>query len=308
MKFSILIPAYKSKFLSEAIDSILSQTYKDFEIIIVDDNSPENLFEIVSRYNDKRIHYFKNKSNCGAINVVDNWNICLGYATGDYVLCMGDDDMLLSNCLQSYYDLINDYPDLGVYHARTLIIDENSEIVDIQEPRPVYENVYSMLYNRLNGRRQFIGDFLFNTRRLRANGGFYKLPLAWGSDDISVYIAAKKNGIANMQECGFLYRVNSLTISNGGYIHEKLVCLNLEEAWYKNLLDSFSPINVEEEVYYNKLCKNSNLLKKKRVFLLKEYCTSNGFLSSLLLLKHKEKYKIGFKEYAYAILLSVMKK
>ena len=53
--FSITIPAYKSKYLKEAIDSCLLQSYTNFELIIVDDASPENLHEIVSQYHDKRI-------------------------------------------------------------------------------------------------------------------------------------------------------------------------------------------------------------------------------------------------------------
>ena len=87
-KFSVVVPAYKANFLKECIDSVLAQTYVDFEIIIVNDASPEDLDSIVSLYKDTRIRYYKNKTNCGAINVVDNWNKCLEYATGDYIICM----------------------------------------------------------------------------------------------------------------------------------------------------------------------------------------------------------------------------
>ena len=95
--FSITIPAYKDKFLKEAIESVLSQTYENFEVIIVNDASPHNLDAIVNEFNDKRIRYFKNKNNCGARDVVDNWNICLNHASGDYVICMGDEDKLTPN-------------------------------------------------------------------------------------------------------------------------------------------------------------------------------------------------------------------
>ena len=106
MKFSVTIPAYKAKFLKEAIESVLSQTYEKFELIIVDDNSPENLKAIVDEFSDSRIRYYRNPQNCGAVNVVDNWNICLSYCTGEYVICMGDDDRLLPNCLYEYLKLI----------------------------------------------------------------------------------------------------------------------------------------------------------------------------------------------------------
>lgn len=55
MKFTIAIPAYKRTFLKECIDSILAQTYKDFELIIINDASPEDLDSVVECYKDSRI-------------------------------------------------------------------------------------------------------------------------------------------------------------------------------------------------------------------------------------------------------------
>ena len=63
--FSILIPAYKSSYLRKCLDSVLSQTYKNYEIIIVDDDSPEDLKSIVDEYPTSQIKYFRNEKNCG---------------------------------------------------------------------------------------------------------------------------------------------------------------------------------------------------------------------------------------------------
>lgn len=57
MKFSITIPAYKQKYLYEAIESCLVQSYKDFELIVVDDASPEDLKSIVDMFSDPRLRY-----------------------------------------------------------------------------------------------------------------------------------------------------------------------------------------------------------------------------------------------------------
>ena len=153
MKFSILIPAYKSNFLYECIESVLVQTYIKFELIIVDDDSPNNIYEIVTMFNDSRIKYYRNHKNCGALNVVDNWNKCLSYATGDYVICMGDDDILCENCLEEYKKLIDKYPSLNVFHGRTEIINEKSEFVRLTEARPEYESVYSLIWHRWRNRK-----------------------------------------------------------------------------------------------------------------------------------------------------------
>ena len=102
VKFSVTIPAYKDKYLGETIDSVLAQTYSNFEVVIVNDASPYDLDSIVAQYDDPRIRYFKNEKNCGARHVVDNWNICLGHATGEYLICMGDDDNLTPRCLADF--------------------------------------------------------------------------------------------------------------------------------------------------------------------------------------------------------------
>lgn len=222
MKFSITIPAYKQKYLYEAIESCLVQTYKDFELIIVDDASPEDLKSVVDRFQDPRIRYYRNEKNCGALNVVDNWNICLGYAQGDYVICMGDDDRLLPNFLEEYSKLIDKYPDLDIYHGMTEIIDENGNVTNIQEARPEREGMYSMISGRLrNSRLQYIGDWLFKRTALEQLNGYINMPMAWGSDDLTAYTIAKNKGVANTQIPVFQYRISSLTISNSGHYREK---------------------------------------------------------------------------------------
>ena len=55
IKFSIIVPAFKKQFLKECIDSILAQSYDNFEVIIINDNSPHDLDAVISLYNDKRI-------------------------------------------------------------------------------------------------------------------------------------------------------------------------------------------------------------------------------------------------------------
>lgn len=222
MKFSITIPAYKQKYLYEAIESCLAQTYKDFELIIVDDASPEDLKSVVDRFQNSRIRYYRNEKNCGALHVVDNWNICLGYTKGDYVICMGDDDRLLPNCLEEYSKLIDKYPDLDIYHGMTEIIDENGNVTNMQEARPEREGMYSMISGRLrNSRLQYIGDWLFKRTALEQLNGYVNMPMAWGSDDLTAYTVAKNKGVANTQMPVFQYRISSLTISNSGHYREK---------------------------------------------------------------------------------------
>ncbi len=250
MKFSILIPAYKDKFLDECISSCLSQTYNDYEIIIVDDHSPNNITDIVDKYKNKHIRFYRNKEGYGAEHIVNNWNHCLEFATGDYVICIGDDDKLKSNCLADYAKLIDIYPNLDVYHMRMEIIDENSNVVTIQEDRPNTETAYSMIWHFWHGRRQVIGDWCFNSNSLREYGGFVYLPYGWSSDNLTAFLLAQKRGTANAKQPGFQYRESNITITNK-YTPEtitgKIKAWIMVKEWYLNFIknnDATSEIDV----------------------------------------------------------------
>lgn len=251
IKYSIAIPAYKAKFLKECIDSVMAQTYSCFELIILNDASPESIDEIVSKYNDPRIRYYKNDKNVGAERIVDNWNKCLEYATGDYLICMGDDDKLLPCCLEEYAKLIEKFPGLDVYHGWTEIIDEESVPYSIQQQRPEQESVYAAIWGRMHGRLQYIGDSLFAVESLRKAGGFYYLPFAWGSDDITFFRAAAASGVANTQVPVFQYRENRYSISSSGFVDGKMDALMDYFQWIDTFLEHH-PGNGVDALY----CKN----------------------------------------------------
>lgn len=281
MKFSVLIPAYKIEFLHECIESIVTQTYEDYEVIIVDDASPNDVYGIVSQFTDSRIRYYRNANNCGALHLVDNWNICLSYAKGDYVICMGDDDKLLPYCLDTYNQLIQKYPDLDVYHGLSEIIDEHSFFVDLQSPRPEMEFVFSLIWNKLNGRCSFIGDYLFRTEALRKEGGFYDLPMAWASDDITVYRAALSKGVANTLVPVFQYRRNALTLSNIGDVIMKISAVHLEKKWVETTVRNHIAHDVVDERYQYMLQRSMNCLYELKIYRLLVKDTAYGSLRSL---------------------------
>ena len=89
-KVSVIMLTYqREKILPRAIDSILAQTYKDFEFIIINDGSTDNTDDIVKSYKDKRIRYYKNDKNHG---IAYSRNKAADLARGEYVMIMDDDD------------------------------------------------------------------------------------------------------------------------------------------------------------------------------------------------------------------------
>lgn len=306
-KFSVTIPAYKPNFLGECIESILKQTYENFELIIVDDCSPYDIKSVVEKFSDYRIRYYRNRNNCGAIGVVDNWNICLSYAKGDYVICMGDDDKLLPNCLAEYAKLIEKYQGIGLLHGWTEIIDEDTNVISLTTHRCEYESAMSLAWHRFHAYElQFIGDFCFNTEWLRSQGGFYKLPLAWGSDDISAIIGAMKNGVANTQVPVFQYRRNRYTISSTGNTMIKIEAIIAENEWYGDFLKSYKG-DRNDNLYASEMKDSLNRIFQKKMGLTISYQLRNNRLKLLFWIKNKPKYHLNKQTLIYAFIQSFKK-
>jgi len=263
-KFSVCIPAYKSRFLAECIDSILRQTYADFELIILDDCSPEPVEAIVSSFPDPRIRYACNAVNVGAVRLTDNWNSCLALAGGEFIVIMGDDDRMRSDYLETFLALMAAYPDLDVYHCRSEVIDSEGRPLQLTPACPAYERVCDHIWHRLHQwRSQYISDFVYRTEALRRLGGFYPLPLAWGSDDITAYRACADKGMAHTNHPVFCYRSNALSITSSGNDLQKMASNVAYARWLRGFLDTHVP-HPSEEVTYRTLCRELELLMQAR--------------------------------------------
>lgn len=108
-KVSILFPVYKTAiYLKEAVDSILSQTFTDFELIVLNDCSPDNAEEIMDTYHDPRIVRYRGESNVGLGNVL---NVGISMAKGEYIARMDSDDISLPQRLQFQVDFLDSHPE-----------------------------------------------------------------------------------------------------------------------------------------------------------------------------------------------------
>lgn len=247
MKFSVIIPSYRSRYLKMAIESVLSQTYKDLEIIVVDDCSPENIISVVEEFSDPRIRYYRNEANYGAQNLVDNWNACLAYCTGEYMICMGDDDVLPPNSLEEYRKTITMYPDVDVIHGWTNIIDSDSQVIDILQQHPSHESVFGYMLRSWKGDDIFSGNILYKVEALRAKGGFVKMPLAWHSDHLTSFLCAGSQGIAATSKLTFSYRRHSRTISMSSSCMQQKLDADFETLnWMKSYFEA-ATVTTEEE-------------------------------------------------------------
>lgn len=100
---SIILPAKNSsEFITESIRSILSQTHKEFELLICDDHSSDNTVQLIETFDDKRINLFKNKGN----GLVDALNLLIAEAKGEFVCRMDADDTALPSRIESQINFI----------------------------------------------------------------------------------------------------------------------------------------------------------------------------------------------------------
>ena len=142
--FTVIMPTYNRElFLQRSIESILNQTFADFELICIDDGSTDNSKEIIKKYSEKdqRIKYFyqKNQGRCIARNVgIEN-------TKGQWVCFLDSDDIYFPNHLLTMVDLINKFPEYMAYSSDQLINDQRK----IYKDEKLNDNYYSLGLNDL---------------------------------------------------------------------------------------------------------------------------------------------------------------
>ncbi|MDX2254096.1 MAG: glycosyltransferase [Pseudanabaenaceae cyanobacterium bins.39] len=119
-KVTVLMPVYNGeKYLREAIDSILNQTFRDFEFLIIDDGSSDRSLEIINSYQDHRISLVRNETNLGLITTL---NKGLSLARGEYIARMDCDDISFCDRLEKQVAYLDAHPEISLLGTNAQII------------------------------------------------------------------------------------------------------------------------------------------------------------------------------------------
>lgn len=144
MKVSVIIPTYnRAHLVTQAIDSVLDQTFKDFKLIIVDNYSSDNTESVVKSYDNKRIRYFKNQ-NKGLIGINRNYGI--KKSQGEYISFLDDDALWLPEKLEKQVKLLNSNQELGLVYSDNYIIGSNGNLLKdtyFHNVKPFRGNVFN---------------------------------------------------------------------------------------------------------------------------------------------------------------------
>jgi len=123
------MPVYNAEvYLQEAIESILNQTFKDFEFIIIDGYSTDNSYEIIKKYAkiDGRIVAIRTDEN---LKLIETLNMAIRIAKGKYIARMDADDISLSNRLQKQFDYMENNSEIGISGGTMQIIDTKGKVI-----------------------------------------------------------------------------------------------------------------------------------------------------------------------------------
>ena len=124
---SVLIPTYnRAWLLKQSLESVLAQTWSDFEVVISDNASTDDTERLVKSYKDERIVYWRNQENIGWQR--NMWQV-LSLAKGDLMGFLPDDDLMMPENLASKVAVFTQYPNVGLVHSKYHVIDENGKII-----------------------------------------------------------------------------------------------------------------------------------------------------------------------------------
>lgn len=130
---TVLMPVYNGeKYLNEAIDSILNQTFTDFEFLIINDGSIDNSEEIILSYKDPRIVYIKNEQN---IKLISTLNKGLELSKGKYIVRIDADDIAIDNRLQEQVKFMDANPNISVCGSNVIMMLPDGNDINVNYPQ-----------------------------------------------------------------------------------------------------------------------------------------------------------------------------
>ncbi|HHP7244557.1 MAG TPA: glycosyltransferase family 2 protein [Elainellaceae cyanobacterium] len=204
---SVVIPAYNvEKTIAETIQSVLNQSFSDFELIIINDGSTDSTVEVVRQILDSRIKIYSFE-NAG---LPEARNRGIRHAIGKFVTFVDADDLWTPDKIEDQLDALQTYPEAGVAYSWTAFIDEHSQFLYAGEPFPHHGNVYPQLLVK-----NFIasGSNIMIRREVIDEIGEYDATLKSAEDwDYNVRLAARYP-FARVPKYQVLYRKSSTSMT-----------------------------------------------------------------------------------------------
>lgn len=258
------------KYLKEAIDSILSQTYTDFELIIVDDCSSDNSRKMLEDYAkaDPRIKLIFNKENIGTYASA---NEALKQAKGKYIARLDADDIAWRNRLAVQYKYMEENPNTDLVGSWVILIDENSNIVaEKKTPFRDYEVQASIFIHN-----QIVHSSAFFRKTSAEEVGYYSTKNKKAQDyDLYLKILANGGRVENIPQYLVLYRTHPTNMTSTQFDSQEEIGKQLIIKFSKeiiNLETDIEAVTAVRRAYYGHLDGFGRSMKLKVVRYARNY-------------------------------------
>lgn len=205
------MPAYNcQKFICQALDSVLAQTYHYWELLVADDASTDSTRAIIDKYANKepRIKVFHNQENLGYLKT---WNKLLTFAKGEYITFQDADDWSHPRRLETLLQALKKNPNIGAVGSNYAKADEKGRILFESRLALRPEEIFSRMPEHFH----FVGSGLMVRREvIEAIGGYHEFFDRLGSEDLYWgYRIAEKFGIMNVPDVLYFYRTNMRSVA-----------------------------------------------------------------------------------------------
>jgi len=257
---SVVIPVYNSaQYLRECLNSVFSQTLKDFEIVLIDDGSKDGSEEVYNSFDDERLRVYRQDNRGVAIAR----NYAMSLASGEFIACLDSDDICRSDRLEIQYNFMVKHSDYALIGSYCDVIDIEGNFIYCYDRIPSSDADISLYMEQNN---PIITSAAFFRRKDAVEvGGFYD-EIRTNSEDYPLWVKLAKLGkVHNVPESLVRYRVvpSSLSIGATKPITRQLF-LNLahngkytdeEKDLYKKLMQTDKSKRANNYDYYFKLVK-----------------------------------------------------
>jgi glycosyltransferase involved in cell wall biosynthesis len=202
---SILIPTYnRAQLLQQALNSALKQHYRNIQIIVSDNASIDDTQTVLNQGTDTRVIKYRQVKNVGSIK---NINTCLSLSTGEYILVLSDDDLLMPDCISSMVEQFLAHPSATIAYGQTRKETINGELIINTKPNPaLLESGSDYVMNWIDGKRETaFCCTLFRSSCLIKMGGFPDFP---GGDTAARSVVALQGDVIHINKILAKYRVH----------------------------------------------------------------------------------------------------
>lgn len=297
LKISVCMPVYNgAKVISPTIRSILSQSYPNFDLIIVNDCSKDNSEEVVKSFKDKRINYYKNEKNLGYSGNIEK---CRQKASGDILYLMGQDDILAKDAFLNTINAFQKSSDIGAVTRPYYWFDEEIEkpVRAKKQLNPDNDEIVTIKDNPERIVRMF--ETLDQLSGLAYRRKYMDLPFHPDIFPCHIYPFAsifKRHPVVFLKEYNIAVRISSSQTRSLSSIYEK----SPMKSW-KEMFDNVYP---EEEYKDFREFMIKNFVAKNYVGLvqLRNYARFRYFLREIfLLLKYRIENLFSFYFWFYSL-------